>query len=57
VIGEIYSMHETSKKSIRILVKKPEGKKPLTRLKHRWKDNIIYLKCIDVVAVQPSLNP
>jgi hypothetical protein len=24
----------------RILVRKPEGKRPLGRLKHRWEDNI-----------------
>jgi len=24
----------------RILVRKPEGKKPLGRLRHRWEDNI-----------------
>jgi hypothetical protein len=25
----------------RILVGKPEGKKPLGRLRHRWEDNVI----------------
>jgi len=24
----------------RVLVRKPEGKRPLGRLRHRWKDNI-----------------
>jgi hypothetical protein len=32
----------------KILIGKPEGKRPLGRLRHRWVDNIkIYLKVID----------
>ena len=31
---------EQSGNTYRILVGKPEGKKPLGRLRHRWKDNI-----------------
>jgi hypothetical protein len=27
-------------RNIRVLVRKPEGKRPLRRLRHRWKDNI-----------------
>jgi hypothetical protein len=33
----------------RVLVGKPEGKRPLGRTRHRWEDNIkIYLQKVDV---------
>jgi hypothetical protein len=37
--GNIASVGE-KRNAYRILVGKPEGKKPLGRLRHRWEDNI-----------------
>jgi hypothetical protein len=34
------SMHREKKNAYRILVGKPEGKRPLGRSKHKWEDNI-----------------
>ena len=31
---------ELSRNAYRVLVGKPEGKRPLERLRHRWEDNI-----------------
>jgi hypothetical protein len=44
-IGSVGSRHEREYKRIKILVGKPEGKKPFGRTRRRWSDNIImYLR-------------
>jgi hypothetical protein len=32
-------MHEKTEKCLKMLVDKPEGNRPLTSPKHRWKNN------------------
>jgi hypothetical protein len=39
-IGRIYSMHGTKKNAYRILIGKPEGKRPLRRPRSRLVGNI-----------------
>jgi hypothetical protein len=39
-IGRECSMHMEIRNAHKILVRKPEGKGPLRRPRHRWKDNI-----------------
>jgi hypothetical protein len=39
-MGRAYSSHGEKRNACRILVGKPEGKRPLGRLKLRWDDNI-----------------
>jgi hypothetical protein len=39
-MGRACSTHEAKRNAYRILVEKPEGKRPLERLRYRWKDNI-----------------
>jgi hypothetical protein len=39
-MGRAYSMNEEKRNAYRILVGKPEGKRPLGRTKHKWVDNI-----------------
>jgi hypothetical protein len=38
-MGSVWSTHGEEKNEYRILVEKPEGKRPLGRLGHRWEDN------------------
>jgi hypothetical protein len=33
-------MHEGGERFYRVLVGRPEGKRPLRRLRHRWEDSI-----------------
>jgi hypothetical protein len=39
-MGEPYSTNGEKRNAYRLLVGKPEGKKPLGRLRRRWVDNI-----------------
>jgi hypothetical protein len=39
-MGRRCSMHEETGNGYRILVKKPEGKRPLGRPRRRWEDSI-----------------
>ena len=39
-MGHVAHMGE-SRGEYRVLVGKPEGKRPLGRLRHRWEDNIM----------------
>jgi hypothetical protein len=39
-MGRACSTHGAKRNSYRILVRKPEGKIPLGRLRSRWEDNI-----------------
>jgi hypothetical protein len=39
-MGRVYSTNGEKRNAYRILVGKPEGKRPLGRQKHRWGDNI-----------------
>jgi hypothetical protein len=39
-MGGTCSMHETNEQYIQILVRKPEGKRPVETLWHRWEINI-----------------
>jgi hypothetical protein len=39
-MGGTYSMYEERRGAYRVLLVKPEGKKPLGRPKCRWKENI-----------------
>jgi hypothetical protein len=39
-MGSSRTMHGKKKNAYRILVGKPEGKRPLGRARHRWEDNI-----------------
>jgi hypothetical protein len=39
-MGTTFSTHETKRNTYRVLVKKPEGKRPLGRYKRRWEYNI-----------------
>jgi hypothetical protein len=39
-MGRACSMNGATKNAYRILVGKPEGKRPLVRPRHRWVDNI-----------------
>jgi hypothetical protein len=39
-MGRVCSTNEEKKNACRILVEKPEGNRPLGRLKRRWMDNI-----------------
>ena len=39
-MGRTCSMYGTSRNAYRVLVGKPEGKRPLGRPRHRWEDNI-----------------
>jgi hypothetical protein len=56
-MGRICSTNEEKRNSYRILVGKPEGKRPLGRLKSRWVDNNkMYLSeiewgCIDWIEL------
>jgi hypothetical protein len=38
-MGRVYSTNEEKRNAYRILMEKPEGKKPLGRPRHRWVDN------------------
>jgi hypothetical protein len=40
VMGRVCSKHGEKMKAYRFLVEKPEGKRPLGRLRRRWEDNI-----------------
>jgi hypothetical protein len=40
-MGTAFSTHEEKRNAYRILVGKPEGKRPLGRSRHRWEDNIV----------------
>jgi hypothetical protein len=43
-MGKACNMHGEKRNAYRILVGKPEKKRPLVRTRHRWEDNIkIYL--------------
>jgi hypothetical protein len=39
-MGKAYSTNGAKKNTYRILVGKPEGKRPLGRPRHRWVNNI-----------------
>jgi hypothetical protein len=39
-MGSAYSTYRENKNVYRILVGKPEGKRPLGRARHRWKGNM-----------------
>jgi hypothetical protein len=39
-MGRQCSTHGVTRNAYRILVGKPEGKRPLGRPRHRWEDNI-----------------
>jgi hypothetical protein len=39
-MGRVCSTNGAKRNAYRILVGKPEGKRPLGRLRHRWVDNI-----------------
>jgi hypothetical protein len=39
-MGMSYSTHGEKRNSYRILVGKPEGKRPLGRSRRKWKDNV-----------------
>jgi hypothetical protein len=39
-VSGICSTHGEGKRAYRVLVGRPEGKRPLGRLRHRWEDNI-----------------
>jgi hypothetical protein len=39
-MGGACSTNGEKRNAYRILVRKPEGKRPLERLRHRWEDNI-----------------
>jgi len=39
-MGKVYSTYGESRVEYRVLVGKPEGKRPLGRPTHRWVDNI-----------------
>jgi predicted RNA-binding protein YlqC (UPF0109 family) len=39
-MGRVCSKHGEKRKAYRILVGKPDGKRPLGRLRRRWDDNI-----------------
>jgi hypothetical protein len=39
-MGRAYSTHGAKKNAYRILMGKPEGKRPLGRLRHRWVNNV-----------------
>jgi hypothetical protein len=39
-MGRTYSTNEPKRNAYRILVKKPEGNRPLGRPRRRWVDNI-----------------
>jgi hypothetical protein len=39
-MGRAFSTHGANGTAYTILVRKPEGKRPLGRPRHRWKDNI-----------------
>ena len=39
-MGEACSIHGVMRGAYKVLVGKPEGKRPLGRLRHTWEDNI-----------------
>ena len=39
-MGDVCSTYGESRGAYRVLVGKPEGKRPLGRPRHRWEDNI-----------------
>ena len=53
-MGREYSMYGERRSAYRVLVEKPEGKKPLWRPRSRWEDNkkTIFRWFIPVVCVQ-----
>jgi hypothetical protein len=40
-MGMAFSTHGEKRNTYRILVGKPEEKRPLGRSRHRWEDNIV----------------
>jgi hypothetical protein len=52
--GHVAGMGE-KRNAYRILVRKPEGKRPIRRLRRRWENNIkIYLRKIEWVLYEPD---
>jgi hypothetical protein len=43
-IGGAFSAHERDENCVQILIRKPEGKRPPRRPKHRWEDIKMDLK-------------
>lgn len=40
-MGSVYSIHGDKRRTHRVLVWKPEGRRTLGKLTHRWEENII----------------
>jgi hypothetical protein len=53
-MGRKSSMHGKKMNAYRILVGKPEGKRPLGRPRRRWEDNIVTCRVVRVTKITGS---